>query len=591
MSPGERLRDHLEAVEELDGHGRLRGKIPGTDQTVVFTLGGEVWGDASPEFDALAAKLGLGIDDSGAPRAGREVERDVLTWPADLAETSDLAWNALCARRSDLDARRFLCPFGSAVAWLQAREDGRLATVPLDRRRMVRLLARCGRWLRVSDSGANPIPPPREVADDLLVDPDPPLPRLERIVEVPILAPDGSVHEAPGYDPASRCFFAPATGLEVPKVADAPGVDAVERARGLLFEVVEDFPFSGPQEGACERGHALALLLLPFVRALVGGPTPLHLFEAPTPGTGKTLLAQALTVPALGDSELAAMAEARDFDEWRKRLTAKLRGAPEFLLIDNIRRRLDSPALAMTLTAMVVEDRLLGVSEMVRLPVRCGFLATANNPMLSDEMTRRSVRIHLDSGLEYPEEGRRFRHPDLLAWARERRGELIWAALTLARAWIAAGQPAPARKLGGFESWSEVVGGILEHASIGGFLGNLEELREAGQDTSQADFLRGAWAACERPLHEPRGDRPRPRALQHRRGHGRRARQPRGLQAARAGGPAARGSRVAPRDQHARGRPALDRRAGPRACARPQTIPRIPRIGPRICGACGTCGA
>jgi hypothetical protein len=105
-------------------------------------------------------------------------------------------------------------------------------------------------------------------------------------------------------------------------------------------------------------------------------------------------------------------------------------------------------------------------------------------------MTRRSVRIHLDSGLEYPEEGRRFRHPDLLAWARERRGELIWAALTLARAWIAAGQPAPARKLGGFESWSEVVGGILEHASIGGFLGNLEELREAGQDTSQADFLR-----------------------------------------------------------------------------------------------------
>src|SRR5688572_28715104 len=82
------------------------------------------------------------------------------------------------------EARRFLCRFGSAVAWLQQREDGRLATVPLDRRRMVRLLARSGRWLRVTDSGATPIPPPREVADDLLVDPDPPLPRLERIVEV-----------------------------------------------------------------------------------------------------------------------------------------------------------------------------------------------------------------------------------------------------------------------------------------------------------------------------------------------------------------------------------------------------------------------
>jgi putative DNA primase/helicase len=120
--------------------------------------------------------------------------------------------------------------------------------------------------------------------------------------------------------------------------------------------------------------------------------------------------------------------------------------------------------------------------------------------MLSDEMTRRSVRIHLDSGLEYPEEGRKFRHPDLLAWARSRRGELIWAALILARAWIAAGRPPAPRKLGGFESWSEVIGGILENAGVDGFLGNLEELREAGQDTSQADFLRA--------VHARHGDEP-----------------------------------------------------------------------------------
>jgi putative DNA primase/helicase len=366
MTAGERLRDHLEGVEEFDGNGQLRGKLPGTDQTVVFTLAGEVWADPSPELDELLADLGL-QDDSGAAKR-RQEERTLLTWPGDLAETSELAWEALCKRCSDTEARRFLCRFGSAVALLQEREDGQLATVPLDRRRMVRLLARCGRWLRVSENGASPIPPPREVADDLLVDPDPPLPRLERIVEVPILAPDGSMHEAPGYDPASRCFFAPAIGLRMPEVADAPARGDVERARGLLFELVEDFPFSGPEQGSSERAHALALLMLPFVRAMIGGPTPLHLFEAPTPGTGKTLLAQALTVPALGTSELAAMAEARDFDEWRKRLTAKLRGAPEFLLIDNIRRRLDSPALAMTLTAMVVEDRLLGVSEMVRLP-------------------------------------------------------------------------------------------------------------------------------------------------------------------------------------------------------------------------------
>ena len=36
------------------------------------------------------------------------------------------------------------------------------------------------------------------------------------------------------------------------------------------------------------------------------------------------------------------MTEGRDEDEWRKRLTAKLRNSPQFLLIDNLHRRLDS---------------------------------------------------------------------------------------------------------------------------------------------------------------------------------------------------------------------------------------------------------
>lgn len=141
MSPGERLRQRLQNVEPFGEDGQLRGKVPGTDQTVIFTLDGEVWADVSAELEALLAELGLRHhNEADAPP-----ERTMLTWPADLAETSELAWDALCGRCSDADARRFLCRFGSAVAWLQEREDGRLATVPLDRRRMVRLLARCGR--------------------------------------------------------------------------------------------------------------------------------------------------------------------------------------------------------------------------------------------------------------------------------------------------------------------------------------------------------------------------------------------------------------------------------------------------------------
>jgi hypothetical protein len=232
-----------------------------------------------------------------------------------------------------------------------------------------------------------------------------------------------------------------------------------------------------------------------FVRALIEGPTPLHLFEAPTPDTGKTLLAMALAKPAAGKHPLAAMAEAHGGEEWRKRIIAKLRRAPEFVLIDNVRRPLDSSALALTLTAGAIEDRLLGVSEVIRLPVRCVWIATGNNPVLSDEMTRRTVRIRMDAGVEFPEQRDGFKHPDLVAWVRRERGRFVWAALTLARDWVVAGTPDPTLKthFGGFEEWTRVIGGILQHAELGTILGNVDELRASNRENSFGGFLEAAW--------------------------------------------------------------------------------------------------
>ena len=231
----------------------------------------------------------------------------------------------------------------------------------------------------------------------------------EAIVRLERSGSDGTVHDRAGYGRASRCFYAPAPHLSVPPVPEHPSVGDVEEAKRLIVEeLLGDFPFVSPSE----LSHAVAMLLEQFVRVMIDGPTPLYLREAPTPGTGKSLLADVLTLPASGRRKVAKMAEARDPDEWRKRLVAKLRNAPAYL-VDNLRRALDSGALAMTLTAGEIEDRLLGVSETVTLPVRCTLAATANNPQVSDEMARRSVRIRLDTGMEFPEQRGRFRHPDL----------------------------------------------------------------------------------------------------------------------------------------------------------------------------------
>jgi len=66
-----------------------------------------------------------------------------------------------------------------------------------------------------------------------------------------------------------------------------------------------------------------------------------------------------------------------------------------------------------------------------------------------------------------------------MVWAREHRGELVWAMLVIARAWWAAGRPqVQVPTFGGFQEWTNVVGGILAHAGVSGFLGNLDRLYE-----------------------------------------------------------------------------------------------------------------
>ena len=46
-----------------------------------------------------------------------------------------------------------------------------------------------------------------------------------------------------------------------------------------------------------DLANAVAAFILRFVRLLIEGPTPLHLIESPTPGSGKGLLADVCNCP------------------------------------------------------------------------------------------------------------------------------------------------------------------------------------------------------------------------------------------------------------------------------------------------------
>jgi hypothetical protein len=189
------------------------------------------------------------------------------------------------------------------------------------------------------------------------------------------------------------------------------------------------------------------------------------------------------------------MTEAKSDEEWRKRLTAKLRESPSLVVFDNLTRRLDSQALAAMLTAPHWEDRILCSSQNLRLTVSCVWIATANNPQVSREMARRLVRIRLDPNVEQPWTRSEFRHPELIAYVQDHRSKLVAACLTLWQAWIAEGRPSGARILGSFEDWSKVMGGVLAVAGVEGFLGNLDAMMEASDEEGAGwdNFISEWW--------------------------------------------------------------------------------------------------
>jgi hypothetical protein len=453
-----------------------------------------------PTFDlgqgiTLASLYHWAAEDNPAIEGAAADKPRINAGEGDLAVLSDAAWEAI---RADNEPP-WLFYHGGAPVRVEIDPPGGARLRELTPERLRYELTLAATWYRRKQIGGEwkelPAAPTRDTTANMLAYPDDriPLPLLQRIVRAPCFAPDGSLQVTPGYHPAGQVLVCLEAGLRIPDVARAPTTQDGEHAKALVGELIGEFPFVAD----ADRTHAVAMMLGPFVRDLIGGPTPLHLVEAPAPGTGKGLLSNCVLMAGVG-GDVGAMTYGRNEDETRKRIVSRLREGKPAILIDNVTLTIDSAALSSALTEPMVSDRLLGTNEMLNLPVRCTWAATANNPQLSTEIARRCIRIRLDAKTDRPwqRDAATFRHPALYEWARLHRGELIWAALTLVQSWLAAGRPpARVRPLGSYESWSRVVGGILAYAGLPGFLDNLDELYEAadGEGAVWRRFVQAWW--------------------------------------------------------------------------------------------------
>jgi hypothetical protein len=384
----------------------------------------------------------------------------------------------------------FLCG-GRMVRLFRADDDCTIEAMDEDSSKT--FLALIANWVRVTKNDCVDTSPSKEIARAVISSPSSELPPLEAVVSSPVFDGDGRLIATPGYHRPGRLWFHNRAGLHIAEVEPQPSQRAVSDAkRMLLDELLGDFPFSEESD----KAHMMAAILLPFARRLISGVTPLHLIEAPIAGSGKGLLVNVLAAVATG-TPAAGGPLPEDDDEVRKKISSELIAGRSLVIFDNAdnKKRLDSASLASALTMPVWQDRLLGQTKMLSIPNRAVWVLTGNNIQLTTEIARRCLRVRIDPGTDRPWLRKGFRHPSLIDWVLEHRSELIHAALTLIQNWLAQGKPKGNERLGSFERWSDVMGGILAANGIPGFLANLESLYEDADEEGAMwrEFIAAWW--------------------------------------------------------------------------------------------------
>jgi putative DNA primase/helicase len=382
---------------------------------------------------------------------------------------------------------------GGLLARLREGDDG-LTVEPLDDAGLLSELSSAADWYRHGPGDREvDVDPPPNIARAIRGARFLPLPVLDSVARAPFFTREGSLLIESGYYPDERTYLAldPALAARLQPLPQRPTAEDVERARALLLQdLFVDFPF----ENEASRAHAVGLALLPFVRNLIDGPTPVCAITAPAQaeGTGKTLLAHVACAPGLG--EIPTVPESRSEEELKKFLLAIFMEGVPVVLLDNRAAEIRSGVLAAALTARCWQDRVLGGTRTARPRISTTWVVTGNAIRTSGEINRRTCWIRLNAN--HPEPWRRtgFKH-ELPAWAYQNRPELIRACLVLILNWLALGRPRGKALLGSFESWAQVIGGILEQAGIAGFLADATSREETNEDARRwLPFIEAWWA-------------------------------------------------------------------------------------------------
>jgi hypothetical protein len=272
---------------------------------------------------------------------------------------------------------------------------------------------------------------------------------LKGVVDIPTMCPNGRMLETPGYDRDTELYFCPANGMEIPPVPSSPTDEDVKNAVKKLMSPFREFPLGSEDD----KSVLLAALLTAVCRPVLD-VAPGFVFNSSVSGAGKTLAASTIGALATGVPPAATTAPENE-EEWRKKIFASLVATRSVMFVDNVYGTLRSSALDSILTNGSYQDRVLGASKELEIPVRCLWMITGNAMALSRDLARRLLTCNIHPEEDEVEVTKRRFDFNPVAEVRENRTEMIFAANVLLRAGF--DRKPKYVPLSGFDEWGSMV--------------------------------------------------------------------------------------------------------------------------------------
>jgi hypothetical protein len=328
------------------------------------------------------------------------------------------------------------------------RHPGMVELVPVTSVWLADKASELGRFVLIGEQGSRRVAPTRENMAGLLeITDESRFPLIRGLSLTPTLSCD-----KPGYDEESQLFLSFPEGL-FPAAPMKPSFDEARRALTRLASPLRGFPFIDRAARSVALSAMISAVVRPELRTC-----PLHGFDAPAAGSGKTKLALMAGLLALG-VEPPSVTFGEEADENQKQLSSLLMTGCGAILLDNVDLPLKGAFLNGILTKDGFDTRILGLSKMVKLSTRALLMATGNNLRCQGDMARRAVMCRLDARMSNPED-RQFDF-DPVVEVREARPQLVVDALTVVRGYLAAGRPGKLSAFGSFDDWNLVRGALV----------------------------------------------------------------------------------------------------------------------------------